>query len=177
MNRAVLRNLLVVLLFVGCAMPPGTSERNDGGFRTLPPDLPSPNWTSTPVSVLKSPVKNEPLVWLGLVKNVYVSEKRGKVEIEWLCEHLVFLEPGPAAISVRPIRARKGQGYFAVSLIADGMPVERAMQFKANHTGLRHYLLVGGKFAGLVDRDGRRVPVLSTLRLDIAANLAVVADQ
>jgi hypothetical protein len=38
--------------------------------------------------------------------------------------------------------------------------MEQALNFKKEHTSTPHYILVGGKFDGLVERQGMRVPFL-----------------
>ena len=73
-----------------------------------------------------APIKNEPLIWLGAVKDVSIKQKDNKIEIKWLSKHLNFAEPGPAAISVRPIKAHSGEGYFALSLILEKMTMDKA---------------------------------------------------
>ena len=148
--------------------------KKSSDFRAVPPELVGVDWKRTPNDVLRSPVKDEPLIWLGVVREVFVSHKDAKIEIEWNCEHLAFAEPGPEAISSRPIKVREGRGYFALSLVLGDMTTEQAMKFKREHTESPHYMLVGGTFAGFVERNGRQVPFLYTLRFGLGPNLAVV---
>ena len=148
--------------------------KESGGFRVVPPELAGVDWKRTPNDVLHSPVKDEPLIWLGVVRDVFVSHKDGKIEIEWYCKYLAFADSGPAAISTRPIKAREGHGYFALSLIVADMTTERAMKFKREHTESPHYMLGGGTFAGFVERNGRQVPFLYTLHFGLGPNLAVI---
>jgi hypothetical protein len=157
--------LLIFLVLAGCVSAPKMPPKESCGFRAVPPELTGVDWQRTPDDVLHSPAKDEPLIWLGLVKGVSVNHKDGKFEIEWYCEHLAFAEPGPAAISIRPIKAREGHGYFALSLILEDMTAEQAMKFKREHTESPHYMLVGGTFAGIVERNGRQIPFLYTLHL------------
>jgi hypothetical protein len=123
---------------------------------------------------LHSPINDEPLIWLGIIKDVFVSPKGDKMEIEWLCEHLAFAEPGPEAISFRPIKAHEGRGGFSMSLIVEDMTMDQAIKFKKEHTESPHYMLVGGTFAGFVERNGRQVPFLNTLRFGLGPKLAVM---
>jgi hypothetical protein len=173
--RKISYSLLLVLLFlVGCASVPSMPAKESSDFRAVPPELVDVDWKRTPNDVLRRPVKDEPLIWLGVVREVFVSHKDGKVEIEWFCEHLSFVEAGPAAISGRPIKARKGEGHFALSLILNDMSIEQALKFKTEHTASPHYILVGGNFAGVVEREGIRVPFLYALRFGLGPNLAVM---
>jgi hypothetical protein len=148
--------------------------KESSGFHVVPPELAGVDWKRTPNDVLRSPAKDEPLIWLGVVRDVFVSHKDSEIEIEWNCEHLAFVEPGPTAISTRPIQARAGDGYFALSLIIRDMTTEQAMKFKREHTESPHYMLVGGTFAGYVERNGRQIPFLYTLRFGLGPKLAVV---
>jgi len=166
--------LLIFMLLPGCASVPRTPAKQSSDFREVPPELAGVDWKRTPDDVLRSPTTGEPLIWLGLVRDVFVSHKDGEIEIEWNCEHLAFVEPGPTAISTRPIKGREGHGYFALSLIIRDMTTEQAMKFKREHTESPHYMLVGGTFAGFVERNGRRVPFLYSLRFGLGPNLAVV---
>ena len=166
--------LLILFLFVGCASAPNMPAKESSGFRVVPPELAGVDWKRTPDEVLRSSVKDEPLIWLGVVRDVAVTRKDGKIEIEWYCEHLAFTEPGPGAILTRPIKAREGHGYFALSLIVGDMTTEQAMKFKREHTESPHYMLVGGTFSGVVERSGRQVPFLYTLRFGLGPNLAVI---
>ncbi len=169
--------LLSFLLLAACVTTPrkmGTEERS---FLTVPPELAGADWKRTPTAVLDSPVKNEPLIWLGMVRDVHVGQKGGRAEVEWLCEHLSFAQPGPAAISVRPIRAHKGEGYFVVSLIIDDVTAEQGVKFKAMHTASPHYILVGGKYSDVVEREGKQLPFLYALRLSLGPNLSVMEEE
>jgi len=168
--------LMVLLLLVACAPIQTKQDRSRNSFTSVPAELTGVDWKRTPNDVLKKPIKDEPLIWAGIVRDVFVSHKEGKIEIEWLCEHLSFAEPGPEAISTRPIKARPGLGYFALSLIVSDMTTDQVMKFKNEHTASPHYMLVGGTFAGFVERDGRRVPFLYTLRFGLGPNLATVAE-
>lgn len=150
------------------------AEKDNESFRKVPLELAGVDWERTPDDVLANAEKDEPLIWLGMVKDVSVNGKDGKIEIEWVCEHLEFVESGPEAISVRPIKARHGHGYFALSLILDDMTMDQAMKFKREHTESPHYMLVGGTFLGFVDRGGRQVPFLYALRFVLGPNLAKV---
>ena len=176
--RKAIRIALLILIFTmtSVALSPA-AEKEEKGFHSVPSELTGLDWKRTPFAVLNSPVKNESLIWVGLVKSVYVSQKDGKTEIEWLCEHLSFVKPGPSAISVRPIEVRKGEGRFALSLVLEGMAIERALKFKEEHTSSPHYILVGGKFDGVVEREGRQVPFLYTLRFGMGPKLAVMKEK
>jgi hypothetical protein len=127
--------LLILLLFAGCASAPKMPVRESIGFRAVPPELAGVDWNRTPDDVQRSPVKDEPLIWLGIIRDMSVTDKDGKIEIEWYCEHLLFVEPGLTAISSRPIKAQPGQGYFALSLVIGDMTTEQAVKFKREHTG------------------------------------------
>ena len=168
--------LIVLLPLVACAPIQTKQDRSRNSFRSVPAELTGVDWKRTPNDVLNRPIKDEPLIWVGIVRDVFVSHKEGKIEIEWLCEHLSFAEPRPEAISIRPIKARPGLGYFALSLIVSDMTTEQAMKFKNEHTASLHYMLVGGTFAGFVERDGKRVPFLYTLRFGLGPNLAIMIE-
>jgi hypothetical protein len=143
--------LFVLLALAGCVTAPKLPPKENSGFHGVPSELTGVDWKRTPNDVLRSPVKDEPLIWLGVVKGVSVNHKEGKIEIEWYCEHLSFAEPGPAAISIRPVKARDGDGYFALSLILEDMTIEQAMKFKrayrvtSLHAGGWHICRVCGK--------------------------------
>jgi hypothetical protein len=130
------------------------------------------DWTRTPEDVLNSLNKDEPLVWVGLVEEVLVSQKGSQVEILWICKHLRFAEPGLAAISRRPIKVKEGAGSFAVSLVVDGMSLEEARQFQREHTTSPHYLVAGGTFQSFVENHGQKVPFLKTIRMGLGPKLA-----
>jgi len=168
--------LIVLLSLVACAPIQTKLDRTRNSFRSVPAELAGVDWKRTPNDVLNRPIKDEPLIWIGIVRNVFVSHKEGKIEIEWLCEHLRFSEPGPEAVSIRPIKARPGLGFFALSLVVSDMTTEQAMKFKNEHTASPHYMLVGGTFAGFVERGGRRVPFLYTLRFGLGPNLAMMTE-
>ncbi len=174
MEKAINIAVLVFMLLVLAISVFAAAEKEDKGFHSVPPELAGLDWKRTPVAVLNNPVKDEPLIWLGLVKNVFVSQKDGKTEIEWFCEHLSILKAGPTAILVRPIKARKGEGYFSLSIVLDGRTNERALKFKEEHTSSPHYILAGGKFDGVVEREGKQVPFLYTLRFGMGPNLALI---
>ena len=167
---------LATLLICACVPQYQIKDNNGNSFRTVPEDLAGVDWSRTPTDVLNNPQKDEPLVWLGVVRSVYIkqNQKENKIEIEWLCEHLNFAEPGPTAISVRPIKARSGQGYFTLSVIVENMSIEQARQFRSEHTASPHYMLAGGKFAGIVEREGRRVPFLYMYRFGLGPDLAII---
>jgi hypothetical protein len=148
------------------------ATKGTDSFTQLPQELSTVDWTRTPEDVLNSPKKNEPLVWVGQVQEVLLSQNGSKVEILWLCKHLRFAEPGPAAISKRPIKVKTGDRLFAVSLVAENMSMEEARKFQREHTGSAHYLLAGGTFPSFVESHGAKVPLLNTLRMGLGPKLA-----
>ena len=110
MRRAIgIASLILIFSIISVALSVA-SEKEEKGFYSVPQELTGLDWKRTPISVLNNPVKDEPIIWVGLVKNVYVSKKDGKTEIEWFCEHISFVKPGPSPISVLPIGVRKGDG-------------------------------------------------------------------
>lgn len=168
--------LLLLLLIMACVPTQQKRDMKSNSFRSVPAELSGVNWRITPIDVLKNPKEEEPLIWLGIVKNVYIKEypKENKIELEWLCEHLNFAEPGPDAISVRPIKARTGEGFFSLSVISENMTIEQARNFQTEHTATQHFMLAGGKLSGFVDRDGKRVPFLYTYRFGLGPDLAII---
>jgi hypothetical protein len=56
------------------------------------------------------------------------------------------------------------------------MTMEQAMKFKREHTESAHLMLAGGTFVGFVERNGRQVPFLYTLRFGLGPNLATVVN-
>ena len=175
MNMKI-RNIILLLLLIVTACVPTQQKRDkeSNSFRAVPEELAGVDWKRTPDEVVVAPLKDEPLIWLGIVKDVSVKQKDNRIEIEWLCQYLHFAEPGPAAISVRPMKARTGEGYFASSLILEKMTMERAKELQREHTATQHYMLVGGKFDGFVQRKGVRVPFLYTYRFSLGPDLAVI---
>ena len=165
---------LVLLAGIACTSIHQERVRKSSDFRTVPSELIGVDWNRTPRDVLTNPIRNEPLIWVGVVRDVVVQEKDGEIEIEWLCEHLMFYEPGPSAISVRPIKTRKGEDLFVLSLIIKDMSIDRAKKFQRDHTAKPHYMLAGGKLAGFVERQGRRVPFLYTYRFGLGPDLAII---
>jgi hypothetical protein len=176
MKKLIYISLLIFMFAVACTPAVKITERDEKDLRSVPSELSGLDWKRTPMSVLSNPIMEEPLMWLGLVKNVSVTEEDNKTKIEWFCEHLSFVETGPAAISGRPIKARKGEGDFAISLIMTDMTKEQALKFKSEQTSTAHYILVAGKFDGFVEREGRRIPFLYSLRFDLGRNLAVMTE-
>lgn len=174
LDKKVISIGLLVLLVASCTsgQPPKTSEN----FTRLPPELSTVEWTRNPEDVAANPRKSEPLVWVGLVKEVLIYQQGTKIEIDWLCQHLRFAEPGPEAISKRPIKVRKGTGLFGVSLVLENMSVEDARKFQAEHTRTPHYLLAGGTFETVKDWKGSKIPFLNTLRMGLGPKLAELVD-
>ncbi len=164
------------ILMTACMTVPATTGGKEKGFLSVPPELAGVDWKRTPEAVLSNPVKDEPLIWLGIVRKVDVTQRDKKIEIAWYCEHLSFVEAGPPAIGKRPIKAKEGKGFFALSLILDDMSIEQALKFKKEHTASPHYALVGGKFDAVIEREGRPIPFLYTLRFGMGPNLAVIED-
>jgi hypothetical protein len=150
--------------------------KQSDNFTQLPPELSAADWNRTPEDVLASPKKDEPLVWVGQVTEVSVYQNGSKIEINWLCKHLKFVDAGPAAISSRPIKVKGGAGLFSVSLVAENMSIEQAMKFKAEHTRIPHYLLAGGIFSSVIDWHGAKIPFLQTSRMAIGPKLAEFAS-
>jgi hypothetical protein len=173
-DRKVISIGLLMLIVAGCtsAQPPKASE----GFTQLPPELSAVKWTRNPHDVLDNPTKGEPLVWVGLVKEVLVYQQGTKIEIDWLCVHLRFADPGPEAISKRPIKVRQGRGLFGVSLVTENMSLEDARKFQAEHTRTPHYLLAGGTFEAVQDWKDSKVPFLTTLRMGLGPKLAELVE-
>lgn len=151
-------------------------SKESRSLRQVSPEVVGTNWNRAPEDVLASPLKDEPLIWIGAVKNAFVKKLNDKIEIEWLCEHLAFSEPGPDAISVRPIKVRKGRGHFALSIISSDMPMEQAMKFKKEHTDSPHYILVEDKFAGFEEIEGMKVPSLYVYRFGMGPDLAEIIE-
>lgn len=161
------------LFFISaCSTSHKQTTEESRSIRQVSPEVVDADWNRTPKDVLENPIQDEPIIWVGIVKNVFVKEQNGKIEIEWVCEHLAFYEPGPAAISVRPIKVCKGQGYFVLSLIIGDMTMEQAMKFKKEHTATKHYILVEGKFTGFEEIDGMKVPFLFTYHFGVGSDLA-----
>ena len=125
---------------------------------------------------MSNPIKDEPLIWVGLIKEVTVTNRGNEIEIEWLCEHLAFNEPGPAAIAVRPIKVHKGSGFFALSIVSKEMPLERALEFKKQHTSSPHFVLAGGTLYSIIERKGHKVPFIYTLRFGMGPELAKIIE-
>lgn len=169
--------LLSLLILTACAAVPNQSAEENSSFRKVPTELTGVNWKRTPNDVLRSPEKDEPLIWLGVVKDVFVSQKDGKIEIKWFCNHLVFAEPGPEAIIIRPIKARQGQGYFSLSLVIGDMTMDQAMRFKKEHIDSPHYMLAGGRFAGFVKMNEKQIPFLQTLRFGLGPDLVTLLEK
>lgn len=111
MTRNIFYIIVTLLLIASCGtIANQTRKAGSNSFRDVPPELESVNWIKSPNDVMSNPIKDEPLIWVGLIKEVTVSNKGNEIEIEieWLCEHLAFTEPGPAAIATRPIKVNKG---------------------------------------------------------------------
>ena len=161
--------LVLIFVLAACASPQNLKDRE--GFTQLPQELRGVDWTRTPEDVLDSPKEGEPLVWVGQIEEVEVKQQDTKVEIGWICRHLEFADPGPAAISKRPIRVKKGAGYFALSLTIADMSIARAREFQREHTQSPHYLLAGGTFCSMIDRHGRKIPFLITQRISFGPEL------
>ena len=165
---------LPLLCFLSaCASVPAAKSTDN--FTQLPQELSAVDWTRTPEDVLKSPIKGEPLVWVGQVREVSLSQKESKIEILWLCKHLRFVEPGPAAIAKRPIKVKEGSGSFAVSLVAYTMPIEKARELQKEQTRFPHYLLAGGTFHSFIESHGTKVVLLYPYRMGIGPKLAEFA--
>jgi hypothetical protein len=175
MIKQICCTAMLCLLLIGACTPTQEKRRDEGNsFRTVPDELREVNWSRTPNIVMQTPLKDEPLIWLGVVKDVSVKQKDNKIEIEWLCQYLNFANPGPAAISVRPMKAQPGEGYFALSLILEKMTLEKAKELQKEHLATPQYMLAGGKFDGFVQRKGMRVPFLYTYRFSLGPNLAII---
>lgn len=174
MNSKIIILLSLFLFLSACSVMQKKLNEDDGSFRTVPIELTDFDWKRMPVDVVANPRPDEPLIWLGVVKDVMIIPKDGKIEIKWFCQHLSFADHSPHAISTRPIKARPGKGYFIVSLIIEQMTMEEAMNFKHEHTATPHYMLAGGKLDAIVEREGIQVPFLHTLKFGLGPNLAVV---
>lgn len=171
MTRNIFYIIVTLLLIASCGtIANQTRKAGSNSFRDVPPELESVNWIKSPNDVMSHPIKDEPLIWVGLIKEVTVSNKGN--EIEWLFEHLAFTEPGPAAIATRPIKVNKGYGCFALSIVSKEMPLERALEFKQQHTASPHYVLAGGTFYSIIEKKGRKVPFLYTLGFGMGPDLA-----
>lgn len=168
-NGRRLLSLLILCLTICVSV--GTGKSADS-FTQLPPELSAVVWTRTPQDILRSPQVGESLVWVGQVEEVLISQNGSKVELLWVCKHLRFANPGPAAISQRPIKVETGDGTFAVSVVAENMSVEQARKFKREHTASPHYLLAGGTFQSFVEHRGIKIPFLHTLRMGLGPQLA-----
>ena len=166
--------ITTLLLIASCATTSNQNIKGNNSFREVPPELQGVNWAKSPNDVMGNPIKDEPLIWVGLIKDVTVSNKGNEVEIEWLCEHLAFTEPGPAAISVRPIKVHRGSGYFALSIVSGEMPLEQALKFKQQHTSSPHYVLACGTLYSIIERKGQKVPFIYTLRFGMGPDLAKI---
>ena len=175
MKNTFIVMLVILPLLSACASSPQRLRTQERGFRAVPSELAGVNWLRTPVDVLNSPLKDESIIWVGIIKDVLIKNE-DSIEIEWLCEHLSFADPGPDAIKRRPVTVHKGQGLFAVSLILPEMTMEDANRFKSEHTATPHYMLVGGRFLGFIQREGKQVPFLYVLRFGIGPRLAVFQE-
>ncbi|MBN1380677.1 MAG: hypothetical protein JXA41_03270 [Deltaproteobacteria bacterium] len=177
MTRKVFYIIITLFLISSCATTSSqTREAGKNSFRDVPPELEGVNWIKSPNDVISNPIKDEPLIWVGLIKDVTVSNKGNEIEIEWLCEHLAFTEPGPAAITVRPIKVHKGSGHFALSIVSNEMPMERALKFKQQHTSSPHYVVAGGTFYSIIERNNRKVPFLYTLLFGMGPDVAKIIE-
>ena len=176
MMRKIFYTILILLLVTSCANAPSQNGKGSHSFRDVPPEWGKINWGKTPNDVIRDPIKDEHLIWVGLVRNVSVTNKGDKIEIEWFCEHLAFTELGPAAISTRPIKTHKGQGYFVFSIIVSEMSMAQAMKFKKEHTSSPHYVLAGGTLDSLVEREGKKIPFLYVLRSGWGPDLAKIIE-
>ena len=152
-----------------CATVPPV--RGAESFTQLPQELNAVDWTRNPEDVLADPKEGEPLVWVGQVTEVLVYRKGSKIEIDWLCKHLKFVEAGPLAISTRPIKVKEGAGLFGVSLVVEDMSMEQAKKFQAEHTENPHYLLAGGTLVGVNDWKASRIPFLKTSLMSLGPRL------
>jgi hypothetical protein len=165
--------IALVLFLIFLISYTSTQRANESrDFTQLPSELSAVDWTRTPEDIVTNPKKSEPLVWIGLVKEVLVYQKEAKVEIDWVCQHLTFVDPSPAAISKRPIRVRKGSGVFGVSLVMENMSLDEAKKFQTQHTLTPHYLLAGGTFGGMKDWKGSKVPFINTSGMAVGPKLA-----
>jgi hypothetical protein len=163
--------LLLGTLLIGYGGSFAQPAKQSDTFTQLPPELSAVDWTRTPDDVLAGPKKDEPLVWVGQVTEVLAYQKGSKIEINWLCKHLKFVDAGPTAIAKRPIKVTNGAGLFGVSLVVEDMSMEQAMKFKAEHTRIPHYLLAGGTFSSVLDRQGSKIPFLQTSRMAMGPKL------
>ena len=151
-------------------------DNNSRNFTQLPAELAAVDWTHGPLDILADGREDEPLVWVGLVKEVLVYQNASKIEIDWLCQHLRFVEAGPAAISKRPIAVREGKGVFGVSLVVQDMSLDDAKKFQVDHTHTPHYLLVGGTFAAVQNWKGEKIPFVKALRMALGPKLVAFSD-
>ncbi|MDY6951076.1 MAG: hypothetical protein SWE60_06170 [Thermodesulfobacteriota bacterium] len=179
-NQRRQKRLWVFVPLLLCMVSCGTVQKKEGdhskGFRTVPPPLIEADWERTPTDVLSNPVEDEPLIWAGIVAHVYVRARDGRVEVEWLCKHLRFCKPGPRAISVRPVEVKEGEGYFSLALRLKSISLKQAERFQKEHVLTPHYMLAGGTLKEIVEREGRKVPLLQVLRFGLGRDLAVLAD-
>ncbi|GEM_PF-4024436 len=166
--------LLLLLGLVGCAST--RVENRSRNFTQLPPELTAVNWKQSPRDILANASVGEPLVWVGLVKEVLVYRNAGSIEIDWVCQHLRFIDAGPAAITKRPITVREGTGVFGVSLVVEDMPIDEAKKFQVDHTHVPHYLLVGGTLAAVRDWKGEKIPFVKALRMALGPQLVSLSE-
>lgn len=165
-----------LLLFLGsCA---STQVENNGSpdFTQVPDELAAVDWSRSPRDTLVNPKEDEPVVWVGVVKEVLVYKNAANVEIDWLCQYLRFVQSGPAAISKRPIAVRKGTGLFGVSLVVENMSLDEAKKFQIDHTHIPHYVLVGGRLAAVQDWKGDKIPFVKALRMSLGPKLVDLAE-
>lgn len=173
-SRMVSCALVLALILLFTAQMTIASDKDK--FTKVPETLSGVNWNRTPIDVIASPKNGEPLIWVGHIEDAKVCQRDKKVEIEWLCKHYKFANPGEEAIVTRPMSVLNDSGgYFVVSLVSE-MPIERAMKFARNHKENSHYLLVAGTMDSIVDRNGKKAVFVYTHRMDVGASLVTFID-
>ncbi len=156
---------VVVSLLVLLAGAGGTALDFGPTLIEVPAELGVINWNLTPAAVLAEGKTGQSVVWLGTIEKVTAKPRGEETEVEWLCRHLRFAEPGPAAIARRPIPVtRDANGLFVVDLIIKA-PTEAAETIQEHFAGAGQYLLVAGRVEDVVTRDGSSAVVLHAARM------------
>jgi len=144
--------LLAVLMFAASCASPVTKNR---GLLSIPPDFGPVAWTTSPAAVVQGRLKGTAVVWIGRVVAFTYAHRDGKLVLEWVCNSLPFVAPGPTAIRERPVAVRaQSNGRFLVNLVEVDMPDERAEALKRDYSAEPHYLLAAGTVDSIVDDDG-----------------------
>lgn len=147
------------------------------GFRELPPVLEGVDWKKTPAYVVKFPKFGESHVWVGRIEDVRLIQQPGKVEIDFFCKHLSFVQLTADSIAVRPILVKnESDGHFLISLIIE-TDMQEAEKIRESHMREPTYLLAGGSLDSIVELKGEKVPFLHAHRMETGKNLVKFVQQ